>query len=86
MSSRKPGTGISEAEVTHIDRHGIWVLAKGGEYFLPYEEYPWFREAKISQILDVQLLHEGHLFWEALDVDLSLQILEQPESYPLIYE
>jgi len=86
MSLSKPGMGISEAEVTHIDEHGIWILVKGGEYFLPYEKYPWFREAKVSQILNVQLLHEGHLFWEALDIDLSLRILQRPESYPLIYK
>ena len=86
MSLSKPGTDASEAEVTHIDEHGIWILVKGGEYFLPYAEYPWFREARISQILNVQLLHEDHLFWEALDVDLSLKILRQPEAYPLTYK
>jgi hypothetical protein len=86
MSLSKPGTDTSEPEVTHIDEHGIWILVKGGEYFLPYVEYPWFREARVSQILNVQLLHDDHLFWEALDVDLSLKILRQPESYPLIYK
>ena len=86
MSLSEPGTHTSDVEVTHIDRHGIWILVKGAEYFLPYEEYPWFKEAKISEILDVRLLHEGHLFWEALDVDLSLKILGKPASYPLIYK
>lgn len=86
MSLSKPGMSTSDAEVTHIDKHGIWVLVNGGEYFLPYADYPWFRDARISQILDVKLLHGGHLSWEALDVDLSLSILNKPEAYPLIYE
>lgn len=85
MSSSQPGTNISEVEVTHIDRHGLWLLVSGGEYFLPYTEYPWFKEAKVSEILDVTLLHQGHLFWKRLDVDLSINMLQEPESYPLIY-
>ena len=86
MSSSEIGMSISEVEVTHIDEHGFWLLIKGGEYFLPYDQYPWFRDAKISEILDVQILHQGHLFWESLDVDLSLTGLEKPESYPLTYK
>lgn len=35
MKSSARGMSISEAEVTHIDTHGIWVLVKGHEYFLP---------------------------------------------------
>ena len=35
--------------------------------------------------LDVELLHEDHLFWPDLDVDLSLDSLQCPESFPLIY-
>lgn len=86
MSSSKPGTNISSVEVTHIDEHGLWLLVHGGEYFLPYEQYPWFREARISEILAVQLLHDNHLFWEALDIDLSVESLKNPEAYPLTYQ
>jgi hypothetical protein len=32
---------------------------KGKEYFLPYDEYPWFRDARFSEIQYVQLLNEG---------------------------
>jgi hypothetical protein len=79
------GKNISAVEVSNISQHGIWLLVKGKEYFLPYREFPWFRTAKISQIFDVQLNHSHHLHWPALDVDLELKSLENLENYPLVY-
>ena len=85
MKSPKLGTRTSDVEVTNIDRHGFWLFIKGKEYFLPYEEYPWFKDARIRDILNVELLHGNHLHWPDLDVDLSLNTLEIPHKYPLIY-
>jgi hypothetical protein len=85
MNSPVLGSVTSEAEVTHMDRFGLWILVQDKEYFLPYEEYPWFKNATVDQILNVQLLHEDHLHWPELDVDLSVESLEKPDSYPLIY-
>ena len=76
----------SDVEVANIDKHGLWVCARGAEYFLPYSEYPWFRDAKVADILDVELLHEDHLYWPSLDVDLSVKTLRDPEAYPLTYQ
>ena len=55
------------------------------EYFLPYTDSPWFRAARVEQILNVELLHGEHLHWPDLDVDLALDSLAQPEAFPLIY-
>jgi hypothetical protein len=85
MKSETPGVSTSEVEVTNIDGHGFWLFAKGREYFLAYREYPWFMEAKVADILNVELLHGVHLHWPALDVDLTVESLEHPETYPLIY-
>jgi hypothetical protein len=85
MTSSTLGAGISPIEVTNIDRFGLWVLVEDKEYFLPYKDFPWFRNATIDQILDVQLLHGEHLHWPTLDVDLCLDSLAQPEVFPLIY-
>ena len=85
MRSSMPGTSISKAEVANIDRFGLWVLVEDKEYFLPHDEFPWFRSAKIEQILHVQLLHGDHLHWPDLDVDLCLDCLEEPAKFPLIY-
>jgi len=71
-------------EVTNISEHGFWIFFKGREYFLAFEHFPWFRNATVRQISDIQLLHHGHLYWPSLDVDLSFDIIEQPEKYKLI--
>ena len=84
MKSSTPGTNTSQAEVTHVDTHGIWVLVTGREYFLPHEEYPWFKKASIEDVLNVQLHHGTHLHWSELDVDLCLDSIEHPDQYPLI--
>ena len=84
MTSSMLGKNISPVEVTHIDRHGFWLLIADKEYFLPFEDFPWFHQATVDQILQIELLHEDHLHWPDLDVDLSLASLAQPESFPLI--
>ncbi len=75
---------MSSVEITNINIHGVWVSIGQMEYFLPFAEYPWFKNANISQILNAQLLHESHLYWPQLDVDLDIDCLENPQQYPLI--
>ena len=84
MKSPAPGTSTSVAEVSNVSPHGIWVIAENTEYFLPYDEYPWFRDAKVSDIFKLECPRPGHLHWPRLDVDLTLDSLEHPERYPLI--
>jgi Protein of unknown function (DUF2442) len=84
MKSSTLGTNTSAVEVTHISAHGVWLMVKGREHFLPYEDFPWFKDAKLGDILDVKLLHDTHLHWPKLDVDLSLKSIQDPGSYPLI--
>jgi hypothetical protein len=86
MKSSALGKNISHVEVQDISRHGIWLYAKGREYHLPFKEYPWFKDAKLAEIQNVELLHDSHLHWPALDVDLELYSLQNPEDYPLIYQ
>lgn len=78
-----PGTNTSEAEVTNISRHGLWVLLGERELFLPFDEFPWFRDAPVSAILALEVHGPGHLHWPDLDVDLSVHSIEHPEQYPL---
>jgi hypothetical protein len=79
------GANISEVEVTHIDAYGLWVLVAEKERYLPYEQFPWFVNATIQQIIEVQLAGPGHLHWPELDVDLTLDMIDHPEKYPLKY-
>jgi hypothetical protein len=86
IKSPSRGKSTSLVEVQDISKNGIWLYVKGREYFLPYEEFPWFREATVSQIHNVQLFHDLHLNWPDLDVDLEVESLEHPGEYPLIYK
>jgi len=83
MKSAKHGNDTSAAEVTNISAHGLWALVDEKEYFLPYSEYPWFRDATVAQITHLEVPRKGHLHWPDLDVDLSIACLERPEDFPL---
>ncbi len=84
MKPTKRARSTSTAEVVHISSHGLWVHVAEQEYFLPFSEYPWFKEARVAEILNVRLLHGHHLHWTGPDVDLDLDSLKNPERYPLI--
>jgi hypothetical protein len=86
MTSSMRGESAFQVEVSNIDCHGFWLLIDDKEYFLPYVDFPWFRKATLDQIIHVELLHGDHLHWPDLDVDLCLESLAQPESFPLIYQ
>ena len=68
----------------NISKHGFWILLKDRELFLPFSDFPWFKEAPIEQILDVEWPSPHHLYWPSLDIDLSVDSIEHPERYPLI--
>ena len=78
------GTGTLAAEVTNISAHGFWLLLSDQEVFVPFDQFPWFRNSPIDHVLNVELLHEGHLFWPDLDIDLAVESLHHPERFPLV--
>ncbi|MGA9111981.1 MAG: DUF2442 domain-containing protein [Smithella sp.] len=82
MKSSKRGVNIS-VNVENITPFGLWLFVNGHEYFLNYQDYPYFREQTIKAIQNVKLLHSCHLYWPDLDVDLEIDNLENPEKYPL---
>lgn len=86
MTSFVVGTiTLEDVEVLNISRHGFWVAIKRRGYFLSFQDYPQFAQATIAQILQVELLSHDHLYRPELDVDLTVEILEKSENYPLIY-
>ena len=60
-----------ETEVTNISSHGLWILSNDKEFFLSYENFPWFKDKTINDITKVETFGQGHLYWENLDVDLT---------------
>ena len=76
--------GTLAVEILNVSPHGFWVLVRAREYFLDYDHFPWFRRARLDQLFRVELLHEQHLFWPELDVDLAVECIDEPKSFPLI--
>lgn len=82
MKSQALGIDTSLPEVTNISRHGIWLLTAEEELFLSFDEFPWFKEARVSAILHVECPQPGHFYWPDMDVDLALESIRHPERYP----
>ena len=61
MNSESLDKLASEVEVTNISTHGIWLLLSERELFLPYEDFPWFKEVPIGNILKVEQPTPGAL-------------------------
>ena len=51
----------SAAEVTHISKHGFWLLLDDEELLAPIDQFPWFKKGTIEQISDVQWPTHDHL-------------------------
>ncbi|MDZ7783565.1 MAG: DUF2442 domain-containing protein [Halioglobus sp.] len=83
MNSSVHGIPSSGAEVTNISSHGLWLLSNDTEYFLSYDDFPWFKDAPVGKILNIEEPSPGHFYWPDLDVDLGADTIEHPERYPL---
>jgi hypothetical protein len=84
MKSAALGPSTSPAEVTNVSPHGFWLFVGERELFVPFKEFPWFREASVREITNVQLPSPHHLYWPDLDIDLAVESIEHPEKYPLV--
>lgn len=81
------GTIIStknNVEVTFISKNGLILMVGDTEYYLPYGKFPWFKTASVNDVFDVQMKGKNRIRWEALDVDLNLSIIKNPDDYPLV--
>ncbi|MFH1572586.1 MAG: DUF2442 domain-containing protein [Acidobacteriota bacterium] len=84
MKSKMRGSDTLEVEITNISKHGFWLLLENRELFLPFDLFPWFKNASVQAILRVERPRAGHLHWPDLDVDLEVESIEHPERYPLV--
>jgi hypothetical protein len=84
MKSAQHGRSTSAVEVANVSPHGFWLLVEQRERFVSFKEFPWFRDATISELTNVQLPSPHHLYWPDLDVDLAVDSIDHPERYPLL--
>lgn len=83
MSSQPPGSSTSPVEITNISSNGVWLLSGDREYFMSYEELPWFKDVTIGKILNVEEPTPGHFYWPDIDVDIGVETIEHPERFTL---
>lgn len=84
MRSAKLGKRTSAVEVANISKHGFWLLLENKERFVPFKEFPWFQNAAVGELLNVELASPRHLCWPDLDVDLAVESIDFPERFPLV--
>jgi uncharacterized protein DUF2442 len=84
MRSAKLGKNTSEVEVTNVSTHGFWLLIEDEELFLSFDQFPWFKNVPIGELVNVILQHPSHLHWPQLDIDLSVESIRHPEDFPLV--
>ena len=85
MNSATLGASTSGFEVVNISARGLWLFdeSSGQEHFLSYTDFPWFTNATVAQISNIQRQGATILHWPDLDVDLDLDCIRHPERYPL---
>ena len=54
MKSVPRGRDTSELEVGNVSTHGFWLLVGDRERFLSFKDFPWFRDATIAQLTNVE--------------------------------
>ena len=74
----------SAIEISLVSNQCFWLLAENEESFLSYADFPWFKEATIAPITNVECLNADHLYWPILDIDLSVESARDPSKFPLI--
>jgi len=84
MNSVLLGRSTSAVEVTNVSPNGFWLLLGDEELFVPFSEFPWFRDATIATICAVQRPLPHHLYWPLLDVDLAVESIRNPSKFPLV--
>lgn len=83
MKSVLPGKRTSDVEVTNVSEHGFWLLLETEELFVPFAEFPWFRDAPLAKLSNVERPQPHHLHWPDLDIDLAVESIRHPERFPL---
>jgi hypothetical protein len=79
--SAMPGAVASEAGVTNILQHGLWVLLEDRGLFLAFDQYPWFEQAAVERILGFERPQRGHRRWPEVEIDLSVGAMEDAERH-----
>ena len=70
--------------ILELSSHGFWVDLGNERLYAGFADFPWFAGASAEQIGDVQRPSVDHLYWPALNVDLSVASLRDPQAFPMV--
>ena len=65
---------------------GLSLRLGGKRLFLPFEKFPWFRDAPIGKVCRVEQPTAQLLRWPELDIDILLRSIAGPDTHPLAPE
>lgn len=71
-------------EILEISQHGFALSLDGETLQLRFADFPWFDGASRKQLQAVECPAKGHLYWPELDIDLSIDSIRDPASFPLV--
>ena len=86
MKSSTLGENTSVLEITHIDTKGLWLFVDDTEHYMPFDQFPWFADASVKQISHVERESKSHFHWPDLDIDLTLDMIDHPDTFPLRFK
>lgn len=84
MTSVPPSASTLDVEVTNVSTHGFWLMLGTEELFVPFAQFPWFKDAPIAKLTHVERPQPHHLYWPDLDIDLAVESIRRPEKFPLV--
>lgn len=61
-----------------------WWISRRKELFISCDDFPWFIDQPVRVLLNVEEPRPGHFHWPDIDVDLTEEIIEHPERFPLV--
>jgi hypothetical protein len=78
------GITIFPAEVVGISDHGFWLQLPDEKLYLAFSDFPWFSGVSPALLQALQRPGADHLYWPALDIDLSIASIRDPAAFPLL--
>ncbi|MDR0931576.1 MAG: DUF2442 domain-containing protein [Victivallales bacterium] len=81
-SAKINGVNTLENKTAFCDAttEGIHILIHGKPYFLKYTDFPWFEYCNAFELRGMSADRWG-VYWNELDIDLSIESIENPGAY-----
>ena len=73
-------------EVTEVTSVGLRLVVADRERYISFHDFPWFGKAPAWKIRNVEQLSDDHVRWPDLDIDLSVESIDDPGRFPLIWK